>query len=145
MKANKPKTALYRAPTFTLLASNGGLVLSETVLYRVQKQRCTELPLFLFLRQCCTEFRNSAVQSSHFFSSPCVTWWISSVRNSAVQSSHFFSSPCVTWWINSARNSTVQSSHFFSSPCRHMVDYFCQKQLCTELPLFLFSLHHMVD
>ena len=67
---NKPETVLYRAPTFSLLlASHGGLVQSETVLYRAPT-----FSLLLVTHGRISSDRNSAVQSSHFFSSPCDTW-----------------------------------------------------------------------
>ena len=78
------------------------------------KQR---LPLFLFSLCHMVEARNSAVQSFHFFSSPCVTWWKPE-----------------TVLYRASTFSLLLVSHGGS-----------QKQCCTELPLFLFSLCHMVE
>ena len=119
------------------------------------------LPLFLFsLRRMIglvhVRTRN-AVQSSHFFSSPCVTWsyffvvlctelplFLFSLCHMVVFLRVMYRAPTFSLLLVShGRISScyVQSSHFFSSPCVTWSYFFV---LCTELPLFLFSLRRMI-
>ena len=96
----------YRAPTFSLLLVSHG---------RISSVLCTGLPLFLF------SLRHMVVFLHVMYRAPTFSLLLEShgrISSCYVQSSHFFSSPCVTW------------SYFFV--------------LCTELPLFLFSLSRMV-
>ena len=121
---------LYRAPTFSLLLVSHGRISS------------------------------CYVQSSHFFSSPCVTWsyffmlctelplFLFSLCHMVVFLRVMYRAPTFSllleshdWIVHVRTRNAVQSSHFFSSPCVTWSYFF---MLCTELPLFLFSLCHMV-
>ena len=123
---------MYRAPTFSLLLVSHGrisscyvraaptfslLLASHDWISSCAYPKCsTELPLFFFSLSHMVVFLCRVMYRAPTFSLLLVSH--GRISSCYVQSSHFFSSPCVTW------------SYFFV--------------LCTELPLFLFSLRRMI-